>query len=304
MNPKRTRTPAQTAIAAVAAVVALGLLILTLSRPQGGQDVQSAAATLATRADATNPAPPQALLSVLRQAAPSGDEIRLITTDGRSIGQPPNVGTWSTAVNPVRGHPGVAAIEFSRPGIDAGGKGFTRDAAIVAGVLVLLALMAAFGASTRAAALREAHGRSDSTRDPVPNGHPVPKRDPVPNRDAVPNRDLPAVQPPLSDRDRGLLVGALLVVIDTLPDSPAGARALRTLKQVGVKTIEPTHGVAFDSRLHCVCGVLEAPNPSLVDSVAAVIRPGFIDRGTVLREADVQIYGSTRERTHAVPAVS
>lgn len=99
-------------------------------------------------------------------------------------------------------------------------------------------------------------------------------------------------------------MGALLVVLDTLPDSPAGARALRTLRQVGVETIEPTHGVAFDSRLHCVCGVVEAPDPSLVDSVAAVIRPGFVDHGTVLREADIQIYGSTRERTRAVPAVS
>jgi GrpE len=286
MNPKRRRTPAQTAIAAVAAVVALGLMILTLSRPQGGQDLQSAAAALATRADSTNAVSPRELLSVLRQAAPTGDEIRLLTTDGRSIGRPLKVGEWSTSVYPLRGHPGLAAIELRQPGIDGGGQGFMRDAAIVAGLVILLGLMAASGASARAAAMREAHVGRDR------------------NRPQVPDLEVPAVPPAHSDRDRRLLVGALLVVIETLPDSPAGARALRTLKQVGVETIEPTHGVAFDSRLHCVCGVVEAPEPSLVDSVAAVIRPGFIDHGMVLREADVQIYGSTRERTQAVPAVS
>ena len=100
------------------------------------------------------------------------------------------------------------------------------------------------------------------------------------------------------------MVGALLVVIDTLPDSPAGVQSAEDAQAGRVETIEPTRGVTFDSRLHCVCGVVAAPDPSLVDSVAAVIRPGFIDRGVVLREADVQIYGSTRERTHAVPAVS
>ncbi len=291
MNPKRRLTPAQTASAALAGVLALGVLILALSRPQRGHDVQAAAAALAARADATNAATPRELLSVLRGAAASDEEIRLITTDGRSIGRPLNVGLWSSAVSPVHGHsPEVAAIELSQPGADSGGTGFTHNAAIVGGLVALLGLMAAYGASARAQGAREARVTRDRSRDQV---------------SASPPRVPPPAPPPaLSDGDRRPMVGALLVVIDTLPDSPAGVRALRTLKQVGVETIEPTRGVTFDSRLHCVCGVVAAPDPSLVDSVAAVIRPGFIDRGVVLREADVQIYGSTRERTHAVPAVS
>jgi molecular chaperone GrpE (heat shock protein) len=89
-----------------------------------------------------------------------------------------------------------------------------------------------------------------------------------------------------------------------MPDSPAGVRALRTLKQVGVELIEPPPGAPFDPLLHSVCGVVQAPDQGLVDSIAAVVRPGLADHGSVLREADVQVYGSASEKTRAVPAIS
>jgi GrpE len=287
MNPKRRFTAGAAVIAAAAVVVALGLLILGLSRPRAGQDVQDAAAALASRAEATNSSSPRELLSALRTGAPAGDVVRLLTTDGGTIGQPPRAGSWTTEVYPLPGRVvGVSAIELSRPGVDAGSPGFAHDAALVAAVLVLLGLMVAFGASSRAAAARETRSS-----------------DPRQTRDRGP-RPVTPVQPPLSDKDRRLMVSALMLVVDTLPESPAGARATRTLGQVGVETIEPKPGVAFDPRVHCVCGVVEAPNPSLVDSVAAVVRPGYIDHGSVLREADVQIYGSTRARTGALPALS
>ena len=183
----------------------------------------------------------------------------------------------------------VARVEVSQPGQSGGAVSFGHAAAIVVSLVVLLGLAAAFGATTRASRGRERRSfGQDSGRDlATPGVGPAGPAGPAP-----------------SGGDRRSLVSALMVVIDTAPDSPAGARALRTLKQVGVETIEPKHGAAFDSRLHCVCGVVDAPDPQLVDSVAAVVRPGYVDHGLVLREADVQIYGSTREKTHAVPVVS
>jgi hypothetical protein len=251
--------------------------MVTLSRPQGGRDVQSTAAALAARADAAKQSSPRALLSVLRTDAPSGDIVRVVTTDGHPIGETLRTGLWTTAVFPLHGGTVAATgIELSHPTSSRGGLDLGRAAAIVAGVLALLALLVAF----RLTAGRPIGGDDERGRTDV------------------------NAPPPLSDSERRMLVGALMTVIETAPESPAGLRALRTLKQVGVTTIEPSHGAAFDSRLHCVCGVVDAPDPVLVDSVAAVVRPGYLDHGSVLREADVQIYGSTPDRRHALPAVS
>lgn len=282
----RRLTSGKTAIAAAAVFVAIGLVTLSLSRSHGGNSVQSAAAALSARGDASGAASPRALLSVVRGAAPAGDDIRVVTMEGRLIGDPLKPGLWTTAAYPLRGRArAAAALELSQPGVDGGGLGFAQAAAIVAGVLVLLALMLAFGA----AAAREARARGRGRH---------------PDRGPDLGSARPPVEPAGSDAERRLLVGALMVVIDTLPDSPAGARAARALKQVGVETIEPQPGVVFNPRLHCVCGVVEAPEPSLIDSVAAVVRPGYVDHGLVLREADVQIYGGTRATTGAIPAVS
>lgn len=283
MNPKRPFALARAARLAAAAVVALGLLILTLSRPRVHQDARADATALAARADASNAPSARALLTALRSAAPHGDVVRIITTDERSYGQPLKTGLWTTAVTAL-GHrlAAVADIEVSQPGTLGAGYSLERDAAIVTGVIALLGLV-----------VLNARDRGFAGRKPDTH-----------RRDAAPRAPEPHVQPTATNDDRRPLVSALMVVIDTLPESPAGARALRTLKQVGVETIEPKPGAAFDSRLHCVCGVVDAPDPTVVDRVAAVMRPGYIDHGLVLREADVQIYGATRSKAHARPAVS
>lgn len=284
MTSKRRFPSTPAALAAAAGVVALGLLILALSRPHTGRDVQSAAATVADRADASDATSPGVLLSELGRTAPAGDVVRVITVQGRPIGQTLKPGLWITAVNPA--HPtslAVGAVEVSGPAAAGDRASFGHAAAIVVSLAVLLGLAAAFGATVRAGRRR---GRRPATHE---NG---------------PKPTLARSGAVASGSDRRPLVSALMVVIDTAPDSPAGARAVRTFKQVGVETIEPQQGAAFDPRLHCVCGVIDAPSPHMVDSVAAVIRPGYIDHGFVLREADVQIYGSTRETTHAFPAMS
>ena len=168
MNPKRRLTPAQTASAALAGVLALGVLILALSRPQRGHDVQAAAAALAARADATNAATPRELLSVLR----AGRGLRRRDT--------PHYNRWSLdraapECGPVEQRRVPRARAFARgcrdrarqPGADSGGTGFTHNAAIVGGLVALLGLMAAYGASAWAQGAREARVTRDRSRDQV-----------------------------------------------------------------------------------------------------------------------------------------
>jgi hypothetical protein len=284
MTPKRRSAPAPAAMACAAVLLALGLLILTLARPGPGRGVRAAAATLAARGEASNASSPGALLSVLRGAAPSGDTVHVTTTDGTSIGEPLKAGLWTTAVTPLHARAaGVDGVQLSQAGV-GGGLGLAREVLIVAAVLALLGLMAAYGSAVRARA-----------RD---------RRRPQTAKPARHQASRVRTEHDSANGDRQPLVSALMVVVDTMPDSPAGVRALRTLKQVGVELIEPPPGAPFDPLLHSVCGVVQAPDQGLVDSIAAVVRPGLADHGSVLREADVQVYGSASEKTRAVPAIS
>jgi hypothetical protein len=283
MNPKRPSALGRAARLTAAVAVALGLVVLTLSRPRVGDDARSAASALAARADQSDAPSAAAVLTELRSRLRHGDNLRIVTVDKRSYGGSLKPGVWTTAVSGLRRRPaGVAEIEVSQPGALAARDSLGRVAAIVSGVIVLLGLVV-LSERARGFAGRQPTGRTGVGPPRVPASNVAP---------------LPA------DGDRRPLVAALMVVVDTLPDSPAGARAVRTLKQVGVQTIEPEPGAAFDSRLHCVCSVVSAPDPSVVDRIAALVRPGYIDQGAVLREADVQVYGGTGNPPHATAAVS
>jgi hypothetical protein len=283
MNPKRPSTLGRAARLTAAVVVAVGLLALTLSRPRVGDDARSVATALAARVDPSDAPSAAAVLTELRSRVRPGDVVRIVTTDKRSYGEPLKAGVWTTAVSGLKRRPaGVAEIEVSQPGALAARDSLGRVAVIVVGVIGLLGLVVL---SERA--------RGFAGSQPTRRTRVGPPRVPASN-----------VAPSPADSDRRPLVAALMVVIDTLPDSPAGARAARTLNQVGVQTIEPEPGAAFDPRLHCVCSVVSASDPSVVDRIAALVRPGYIDQGAVLREADVQIYVDTGNPAHTTAAVS
>ena len=105
-------------------------------------------------------------------------------------------------------------------------------------------------------------------------------------------RRAPEAAPAGEDRD--VLVRACIDVADTV-DSLALRRRLRdALAAAGVEAVEGEDGAPFDAaRQHAVDRV-PTRDPALRDRLAGTARPGYVDRGRVLRAADVLVYGEAR----------
>jgi molecular chaperone GrpE (heat shock protein) len=85
-------------------------------------------------------------------------------------------------------------------------------------------------------------------------------------------------------------VRGLIAVFDNSDDAYVKSRALDALDDAGVEAIRPEPGDPFDPGTQSIGGVVETVDERRHRDVIAVLRPGFRDHDTLVREAEVQIY--------------
>lgn len=114
---------------------------------------------------------------------------------------------------------------------------------------------------------------------------------PAPSMPApIPTPMAPApASSPQAERDRGRLVTALVDVRDQI-DSPAMREWLRAaLADVGVAEVV-ADGQPFDPQRHQAVDQVVATEPTWNNVVARTDRPGYTDRGAVMRLPQVSVY--------------
>ncbi|WP_051385434.1 nucleotide exchange factor GrpE [Actinokineospora inagensis] len=91
--------------------------------------------------------------------------------------------------------------------------------------------------------------------------------------------------------DRAALVQAAIRLRDQLTERGPGLadHLLGALGAVGVTPVR-ADGELFDPHRHTAVGSVDAPRPDLRDRVAETVKPGYLDRGAVLRLPDVVLY--------------
>lgn len=90
--------------------------------------------------------------------------------------------------------------------------------------------------------------------------------------------------------ERALLVDAVIHALDRTSSEAVRARLLTALLDVGVAPVGEV-GEEFDSARHEAVGTEPADDSSEVGTVASVDRCGFLDRGVLLRPAQVVVHG-------------
>lgn len=89
--------------------------------------------------------------------------------------------------------------------------------------------------------------------------------------------------------DRAALVELCLDLGDRIDNPALLERLLRTLAEVGVTAVYGD-GAVLDPVQHRVVDRVAATDPALHNRVASTERPGYLDRGRLLRPADVTVY--------------
>jgi len=91
------------------------------------------------------------------------------------------------------------------------------------------------------------------------------------------------------ETERAALIQACIYVRDRTTSKALAERLGSTLRQVGVRTLEPS-GVRFDPAQHEAGGAAPSDDPAKFGTIAAVEVPGYADRGHVLRAPVVTVY--------------
>lgn len=130
------------------------------------------------------------------------------------------------------------------------------------------------------ALLGAARGRRGSTAaDHGPA--PVPAVAPVP---VAPAAD------PTAAAERDELVRALIDTADQVTSDAVRTSIVQRLGAVGVEPILVTAGERFDPSVHRGVEAAPASGPEQADTIAALERPGWVDRGRVLRPPEVVVH--------------
>lgn len=90
-----------------------------------------------------------------------------------------------------------------------------------------------------------------------------------------------------AERDR--LVGALIDVADEVRSEAVRGTIVQRLGTVGVEPVLVSPGDRFDPSVHRGVHAESASNPEQADTIAALDRPGWVDRGRVLRPPEVVV---------------
>lgn len=90
--------------------------------------------------------------------------------------------------------------------------------------------------------------------------------------------------------ERAVLVDAVIHALDRTTSEAVRARLLAALAEVGVDPVGAP-GEEFDSARHEAVGTEPAGTATEVGTVVSVDRCGFLDRGVLLRPAQVVVHG-------------
>ncbi len=107
----------------------------------------------------------------------------------------------------------------------------------------------------------------------------------------------PAPQPPASPihtgpaaaQQRDALVRLCIDLRDSVGNPALLERVTRALFEVGVVALSP-EGMLFDPGQHRAVDRVPSADPALHNRIASTERPGYVDRGTLLRPAEVTVY--------------
>jgi hypothetical protein len=92
---------------------------------------------------------------------------------------------------------------------------------------------------------------------------------------------------------RDVLVQLCVELHDAVDRPALRERLIRTLESVGVRRID-SDGAVFDAAHHLALDRVPCGDPTLHNRVAATERAGYLDRGVLLRPAEVTVYRSER----------
>lgn len=92
------------------------------------------------------------------------------------------------------------------------------------------------------------------------------------------------------DPDRGALIEALIEVADEVSSGAVRTAIVQRLAAVGVEAIVVEAGTPFDASRHRGIHAEQATSAEQADTVVAMERPGWVDRGKVLRPPEVVVY--------------
>jgi hypothetical protein len=116
-------------------------------------------------------------------------------------------------------------------------------------------------------------------------------------RPTAPPSVPPAAGPPQDlAHDRQALIGSHLYLYDIVRDEVLRDRVRDALARAGVTELDSV-GDRFDPSRHRATGRVPTDDPALVGRIAEVERPGFSDRGDILRMPEVVVYSSSGEAT-------
>lgn len=96
--------------------------------------------------------------------------------------------------------------------------------------------------------------------------------------------------PVTAEEDRRALVAAIIEASDVVSSEAVCATLAERLEAVGVEAIDVAPGSAFDPATHRGVHAEPAPGPEQDGTVAHTDRPGWRDRGIVLRPPEVVVY--------------
>ena len=97
------------------------------------------------------------------------------------------------------------------------------------------------------------------------------------------------IGPPPSSADRDALVRALIETADQVSSEAVRTTIVQRLGAVGVEPVVVAVGERFDPTTHSGVDAAAAPSPEQNDTVASLERPGWVDRGRVLRPPEVVV---------------
>jgi hypothetical protein len=262
MNTHRRVVASLVAVALYAGLVAA---VLAIPRGAATDTVRKRAADLAERLPRQST--PDQALAALRTHLERKEALRILD-DKRAVraGTGPPVGDWTTVVAAVRPpRADVAFVELSASD--------TTSATALAGVAI------ACGAGLLALALVLAVARPP--RRPLDVGAAMTGGPVLPVTDSNYG----------GNDDRRALVQELVRLVDISQEEPVVRRALQALERAGVEILDPRPGQQFDEHTQTIAAVVGTPDQHLHDSVSGLVRRGYRDRGRMVREAEVQVYG-------------
>lgn len=93
-----------------------------------------------------------------------------------------------------------------------------------------------------------------------------------------------------ADRERSQLVERVIDACDYIRSDAVRQSLVRALGEIGVEEVVADEGERFDPHRHKAWERVATTDPALDETVAGTERPGFSDRGRVVRFPEVRVY--------------